>query len=90
MAKWPGSLLTWSILFVVVSSSTPGRVLKLAQDGALNLSSTSLLILDAEQDSKGETVLTLAGPAEATVSLLIEHAQPHLTSAGGGLRIALY
>ena len=70
--------------------STPGRVLKLAEQGALSFAGTSLLILDSEKDAKGQSLLSMKGPAEETVALLQRFAQQHLISAGGGLKVALY
>jgi hypothetical protein len=73
------------------ANRTPGRMLKLAQDGHLNLGATSLLLLDGEKDAKGQGVLNMNGVADDLFELLRTHARQHLASAGGaGLRIALY
>jgi hypothetical protein len=42
-----------------IAVGTPGRLLKLVELGALSLSHTSLVILDAQQDQKGFSIFTV-------------------------------
>jgi hypothetical protein len=78
-------------MYATDANRTPGRMLKLVQEGHLSLGATSLLLLDGEKDAKGQGVLTMNGAADDLFELLRTHARQHLASAGNaGLRIALY
>ncbi|KAG5179452.1 U3-containing 90S pre-ribosomal complex subunit-domain containing protein [Tribonema minus] len=75
-----------------IAVGTPGRVLKLAAEGAVALGGTQLLLLDAARDAKGRSVLDMAGAREDLCELLRAHVRPHLRSAPGpgALQLGLY
>ncbi|CAM9207289.1 unnamed protein product [Choristocarpus tenellus] len=70
---------------------TPGRMRQLANLGALQLSSATLVVLDLEKDIKGRTVLNMEGVAQEMMGLLAEYIRPKLVPYGKGkLRLAMY
>jgi len=72
----------------VVAAATPGRLLRLLDEGHACLEGTELVVLDLAVDRKGRDLLTLPETRRDFIRLLRVHLQP-LLERPGGPRLAL-
>lgn len=71
-----------------VAAGTPNRLLKLCSEGALDLSSTELVVLDGQEIHKTMNVCTLYDTAPDTMEFIMTYVQPGLTK--GGTKLCMY
>ena len=67
--------------FNPIGCGTPGRILKLCQIDALNLSATRYIIIDLLPNEKNFTCLTLPGVAKDLMTFFKEYANPYITTS---------
>jgi len=71
-----------------VAAGTPNRLLKLCSEGALDLSSTELVVLDGQEIHKTMNVCTLYDTAPDTMEFIMTYVQPGLTK--GDTKLCMY
>jgi len=71
-----------------VAAGTPNRLLKLCSEGALDLSSTELVVLDGQEIHKTMNVCTLYDTAPDTMEFIMTYVQPGL--AKGDTKLCMY
>lgn len=72
---------------VSLAIATPGRAMRLADDGSLNFESCEAVVLDLACDQKGQSLLTLHSTRQDMFALLKKHFLKHLQT--GRFRILM-